>query len=352
MHKKKKLVTLSIIIGIFILGIFLIYFSASAYINSQINKELNDIKSRGEIISLSEFKKESVPEGENRALLYKTAIENLNKTLGITYPSQGKFVEYYKYYQENKEKIKSELGKNDKVFALMEETSMRNECNFEIDYENGMNAKLPDLLALRSIVQWMTIKAIDEMEEKNYDKALDYSSRCLLLARDMDNENFPVIHIVACAIIQIAIEPVNYMAENQIKANFEPVTAELELIHGSIKDNLLKSLEAERASGIDAFDKYLNLKGIDGKPAGPLESIKIIVAKPYYLADKLYYIRYISQGIDDIRKDNTVKAFEDSNYTISNIIAINLPNLIKINQETDKACSELLEKLEKIKNSQ
>ncbi|MEQ8225747.1 MAG: hypothetical protein ABRQ37_25770, partial [Candidatus Eremiobacterota bacterium] len=232
-------------------------------------------------------------------------------------------------------------------------------------------------------------------DKGRYDQAVLRSIQCVKMGGDMANEHgFLISDMVAVAIIKIGITPLQYMLQNNINANYGTSVNELSCIRNSLGDDFIKSLQAERACGIDAFNKMLANKAPDiadsvndmlsedlitaiaGSTANydvskntknneflmtllsmvglsHYENIKInfvnkytiAIAKPYLLASKLNYIRTMNKLIDNV-KSNPEGKLNSVNpgkfYIISYVIVPNTQKAQERNVALMKDIDELI----------
>ncbi|MEQ8168466.1 MAG: hypothetical protein ABRQ38_06190 [Candidatus Eremiobacterota bacterium] len=328
-----------------IIGILLItYFNINMYFNHHINSELNRLKKDGEITHLKELVRAPV-RGDNRANLYFGAGEILDIKRTAAPPLDGDII---KYYETNKDKIKVEMERNRIALDIMDRVSTKSKFSFNLDYEKGFAMKVPNYLQLRSLAQLLEMKAIDEINSGNYEQAVIRCAQCLALGRDIGEENGCLInHMISIAIIRIGTAPLDYMMKNHIVTDYRPAVEQLNLIKGSLNTGFIKSLEAERAAGINFYellssnepvqDSYLEL--------GPLSKrYSRIIVKPYILADKLYYIKYMSNLIDQVQKNPSgeINQPELSKYYIfSKILTPSIKRAAEQNTKIVNKCNEL-----------
>jgi len=320
---------------------FLVYLTSLLYLGFQIKGEIQQIKSRGEITDFSELKRD-IPSDNNRALLYNEASVVISLNLqGIPEKEEDLIA----YYRANKKEIKNELKKNKALFELMNRAFSLEGCDFEIEYEKGVEADLPNLMNLRKTGQLLILKAIDNIEEGNYDNAVNNCAMCLLLGTDLSDTKVVICFMTGLSLIEKSRVPLRYMLKKGFKADYEPVKTRLNTIVSSFKGNMVKTLEVERLCGINLFRQIGRRDLPSSYKSGTFTGPMLIIAKPYILADELYYMRYMKKIIDDMKK-NPPASFQQppvsENYVLSNLLITNLNKAFEENEDIIKECEELL----------
>lgn len=374
--------------------IFLVatYFSLTGKFNYEIGAELRKLKKAGEVTELSELGTKEIVRDDNRAQLYYSAGEMVNFDFRSPV-NEVKDIEGY--YRENKDKIADSIEKNRVVLDIMDKSMTFNKCSFNFDYEKGFDMPVPNYLQLRTVAYLLTMKAFDDIDKGRYDQAVLRSVQCIKMGGDMANEHgFLISDMVAIAIIKIGIMPIQYMLQNNINANYGTAVNELSCIRNSLGDDFIKSLQAERACGIDAFNKLLANKAPDIADSvndtlsenlitaiagsnvnydvskntknneflmtllsmvglSHYENIKInfvnkytiAIAKPYLLASELNYIRTMNKLIDNVKSnpDGKLKPVNPEKfYIISYVIVPNTQKAQDRNVALMKDIDELI----------
>jgi len=348
--KLKKITKRGIQTRLLILGILFIgYLNLNMYFNYHINKELQRLKQAGEITSLDEMVKEYVRGGNNRANIYLGAGELADINRSHVPPQDGDIIKYHEKYTEE---IKTALEKNQVVLDIMDRASTKSNFSFNHDYKKGFEMRIPNYLQLRSIAQILEMKAIDDISCGNYDQAVIRCTQCLALGRDIGEENgFLINHMISVAIINIGTGPLDYMMRNNIKANYTPAREQLNLIRSSFNTRFIQSLESERSAGVNFYEKLTSLEPVDGSylEMGPLNKPYVrVLMKPYILADKLYYIKYMSNLIKQVQTNPSGEINQpelSKYYLISRIITPSIKRATEQNTKIVNICNELFDGL-------
>jgi len=322
------------------------------------------------------MKREIVRE-DNRAKLYLAAAEMV------------KFGDFQfeknirETYEKHREIIKQDIENNTEALALMENAMTMTKCNFDYQFEKGFDAPVPNFLNIRKSARLLALKAMVDIDEGKYDEAVARCTQCLSLGTDLAKEHGALInHMISVAIVMIGMEPLKYMSEKGIDANYGPAIEKMCYIKENWNEDFTKSLECERTMGVDAYRRVINntpsplidelpdlfdadsnllLKtllytvGI-GKEAstssaylkGIISKVFIILAKPYLLSDELHYIRCMNKMIKEVKGNPEGEIIYDDIYNKYMLSSILIPNIVKANDnnvKTIKECSELIENL-------
>ncbi|HPZ07261.1 MAG TPA: hypothetical protein PL110_04055 [Candidatus Eremiobacteraeota bacterium] len=370
------------------LAIFLIasYFSITGKLNYEIGQELNKVKKAGQITELSQLAKKEKVYNNNRAQLYLAASEIVDFDF---YRRPGSEKKMPIYYKENKEKLISSFQKNQMVFDIMDKSMTLDKCNFNLDYEKGFGTPppIPNFLNMRKVNYLLSFKAFNDIEEGRYSDALIKINQCLNIGKSFLDENSSLLsQMMAAIFINIGMEPLFYMVENHIEADYRPVINTLSSIKNSCNENFIKSLQVERTRGMDGFKKLtnntlssvelevfeitlikvnkyesnsfimtflniLNIKeDIQINLTKYLNKYTISFLKPWILADELYYVKSINKMIDILQKnpEGEVKQEEPAGYyLISSNLIPNIERAYSIVMNIKKDCKKLIGELEK-----
>ena len=341
------------------------YFNLNLKFSYEINKELAKAKKGGQITELSGLEKEFLRR-ENRAKLYLAAAEIVN-------------IEKCSYndgmtgiYNENKEEIKKELLNNQMALDIMEKAVTLSASNFNYEFEKGFTGHIPNFLALRQVAQLLAFKAMDDIDCGNYDEAVKRCAQGLSLSKDLASEGGMLInHMISVAIARIALQPLEYMADQGIKADYGPAVREMQFIRDNWNETFAKCLEGERTMAVDAYRRLINNDRVilDGMGI-PDENIffsvfynlitydteglfktcifnKLVmkIAKPYLLADELHYVKNMNRMIKEVRNNPSEEFNYDgiiNKYMLSSMLIPNMNKAREHNIKMIEDCDRLI----------
>jgi len=360
----------------FIAVLLITYFNINLKLSYEIKRELDYAKKDGQITELCQLERTS-EKNDNRAKLYLAAAEMVDF-------GDFQWEESIKdTYEKHKEVIREKINKNTETLELMERAMKMEKCNFNYQFEKGFDAPVPNFLRIRQTARLLALKAMLDIDEGNYDDAVVRCTQCLSLGTDLANEHGTLInHMISVAIVNIGLEPLRYMSERGIDANYGPAIEKMSYIKEKWNENFIKSLECERTMGVDAYRKVINntpsplidelpnilnsdsnlllgslflTVGIGNKGTassaylkGIISKIFIAIAKPYFLSDELHYIRCMSRMIKEVKENPSGEIVYDDIYNKYMLSSILIPNISKAqghNVKTIKDCSELIENL-------
>ena len=338
---KKIGIMLCILIGI----VLLVYFITSMYFASQINSLLVEAKKGGEIVSLAERKSSGELTEENRAFYYINAGALVNLSIEELPENPQDIMDYYNKYEG---KIEVELINNQKVLTFIEQARDCKKCNFCFEYSEGFEMNFPGLAGLRSVSQLLTLSAISAIANENYEEALEKCRQNLLMGKDVNDTAFLYSYTKSLAIMENALKPLEYMGDNNINADYKAIIKELEEINSAFNENMIKTLETERASGLELYRKILTNQLEEENGGG--SPILTYIGKPYVLADELYYLKYMNKMIGNVKKENSSHFKQDKiskYYMLSNML---IPDFNKVVERKSSVIEKSRNVIERLKN--
>lgn len=314
-----------------------------SYMTGHLSALLKEAGEKGEIISFSQVTGEKIPDNENRALVYFQACKDVNFSWFSDRPE-----ELYDTYKENKEKIRTELKKNEKILTLFEELFTREGCNFELDYEKGFEMKFPmDFNKLKQVRFLLAMKAIDDIEHKNYGNAVKVCNEALILSRDLNNTLPLFFYTMSLIHMEYAMEPLNMVASKKVKMNYQSVLGELQTVKERFNKNFIKTVELERIASLYNYD-ILITQGYNQGNQMPGRTHFIMITKPYIMADKIYYFKYMSRYIDKLKKSGIIEPFDEkisTHYIFASMIIFNFSKICDKYNDLIKENNRLIDEL-------
>jgi hypothetical protein len=324
----------------------LLYICISFYSHSKLEKLLSDAKSRGEIISLSEIKKDKISSEENRADFYIKAFNLVNtKYDRCEYGLSMKLI--LRFYSDNKSDVISELEKNRNVVIIMDEAFDKKGCDFRFEYEKGFKRQTPfKIPRVRPVVYMLIFQALQDIEKKDNHMAVKRIEQCLKLSDDLSENHILMTEFLAIAVGHISLNFTDYILKNNVIADYNPLLDDIKKLKWKIQKDFIKSVEVERATGILCYDEFL---------ARPGRSIFLF--KPYFLMDKLFYLNVMTERLNMIHNNTYKEKHEEFEhqvreklpyYTFAPLV---LPEFYKgyiTNMELVSKCDEIIQKLEVI----
>jgi hypothetical protein len=218
---RKKTVKILKIIAIVLIVLSLIYAIAVGVSSAKLRKTYAALEKAGRPMKPANIIPPDVPDAENAALLYESAILLLKAQPA---PS-GNLLEYLgglsgKFRKESIEPDElaelQQLIEQDAVtqaLSVIEQGTTRKSCRFDHDYKAGFNMLLPNLGGFRNIVRILGAKSCLEAEAGRPDIAWNLALTQLKVADALRNEPILISFLVRIASISTSCETVRKVCE-------------------------------------------------------------------------------------------------------------------------------------------
>lgn len=336
-----------------IVSLYLLFYAVSSWILSgKVEKEIDLIKQKGGFYSLSQFVPPPVADEENAARFYMAAIELVDfKWHGIL-PGEKDF---YKLFKEKREEFQKELAKNNVVVELLIEAYNKPKCRFNLDYEEGYEMRVPNFIHIRNIAQMMAVKAYEELENNEIQKAIDDCVYEVHFLRNFGDANFLIQLMVNIACQRIISDPIKIMIERSVKADYSKLIEELQLLEEQMNGSFYRTMQGERVKGIDFFKKVIisevdvlkNFAYDDSRDISTTDKIMVTVEyglfkRPFTLYDELFFLKFYRRALEAIREGKVEEFCKNihisKNLYISNML---IPNFGRAYEQYNKAMQNL-----------
>jgi len=312
---RKRTVKILKIIAIVLVVLSLIYAIAVGVTGAKLRRVYADLKADGRPMKQADVIPPEVPDTENAALLYESAILLLKAQSA----PEGNLLDYLgrlsdKLIKEPIEQDKLEelqqLIKQDVVnqaLSIAEQGTQRRLSRFDRDYNAGINMLMPSLSHFRQLTCILSAKALLEAQAGNLDNAWDIARIQLRFADASLTEPIIVPQLVRIAIIRMAcrtiqelceIAPPNdqqYRSIQKLLSDFDdiaPIVLAIDgerLLFGEWAFNLLENGSAEDLKSLSS--------SVGSGFGGVL--VKLYAAfKPLFLADRAAYMRLMHKSIE------------------------------------------------------
>ena len=240
--------------GIIIGGLVIIVFVTHTVLNIVWGRELRiklaELKAKGEPTTIAEIRPAPVSDNENAAVLLNKAFvlmtsgkrgkhyipnklsgSKKNKTIEII-ENVKSFSDISKWTEKQRQEIPKLVNSSDMqdIYALLEESSKRPECNFNLKYEDGISMILPHLSMMGTSARLLSVKALIEARSGNTDKAFETMLVGLRILNHLKNEPVLISQIVRIARDSIIIDCIEQISDkyNISQERIEHVISELE----------------------------------------------------------------------------------------------------------------------------
>ena len=308
---RKRTVKILKIIAIVLVVLGVIYAIATAVSSAKLRRAYADLEKDGRPMKQTDVIPPEVPDSENAALLYESAL----LLLKAQPTPEGNLLEYLgrlsgTFMKESLEPDKlAELQKlieQDVVIqalSIVEQGTRRRSCRFDLDYKAGFNMLMPHLSEMKNFVRMLGAMACLEAEAGRPEAAWNLVHTQIRFADALRNEPVLISLLVRIASIRTSCETIQKVSE------VAPPSAEqyrnLESLLSDCEDRtpLVLALDGERLlCGEWAFNLLRNGQARDltasaGGESGLGEVLLSLysVFKPLSLADHAAYLRIMGE---------------------------------------------------------
>jgi len=310
---QKRTVKVLKVIAIVLVVLGLIYAIAVSVSSSKLRQAYADLEKDGRPMDRWKVIPPEVPDTENAALLYESAAMLLRAQ-----PSPGEHLLWYlgdisdKFIKEsldpNKlDEFKQLIGQDvvTQALSIIAQGTQRDSCRFDLDYDDGLNTRLPHLSGLRNFTRILCAKAYLEATTGSPDTAWDMLTTQLKFADALRTEPVLVSKVVRMAMIRLSCKTITKLCEiappnAQQSGDIQNLLKDLDDIQ-----TLIHSIDAERlligewVFNLTKDEMYkANLGNNQKDDAGLLHKLIIfgITFKPLFLADHAAYLRFMHDG--------------------------------------------------------
>jgi hypothetical protein len=315
---RKKTVKILTVIAITLVVLGVIYAIAVAVSSAKLRRAYADLQKDGRPMTQADVIPPEVPDADNAALLYESAILLLKAQPA----PDGNLLEYLgglssTFMTESLDPDKlaefKQLIEQDAVtqaLSLIEQGTTRKSCRFDHDYKAGFNMLLPHLAGLRDIIRILGARSCLEAEAGRPDAAWNYALTQLKLADALRNEPILISFLVRLASINTTCETIQriskvappnaeqYRSFDSLLSDYEdrtPLVLALDgerLLCGEWAFNLLRNGSAG--------DLSVNINNESG--LGEVLLSLYSAFKPLLIADHAAYVRTMNDYIRSVQQ--------------------------------------------------
>jgi len=324
MRKRTVKILRGIAIAVVVLGV--IYAIGVAVSSAKLRRAYSNLEKAGRPMDAAKIIPPNVPDAENAALLYESAIlllkaqpaqptagkpdgqENLLLHLGSLSDTFLKESLDADKLAELEQLLEQEVVHD--ALSIIEQGTRRRWCRFEHDYKAGFNMLMPNLAGLRNMIFILGAKACLEAEAGRPDAAWDLAQTQLRFADALRSEPILVSQLVRFASIRLSCRAIRKICE-VAPSNAEQYRG-VESLLSDYEDRkpLVLALDGERLLGGEwAFGALRNgsvkaLTASAGDESGLGEVLLSLYAafKPLLLADCAAYMRIMSEYTESAQR--------------------------------------------------
>lgn len=325
MRKRTVKILKGIAIAVVVLGV--LYAIGIAVSSAKLRRAYADLEKGGRPMEAAKIIPPTVPEAENAALLYESAILLLkaqpaggevgqppqrmageladqDNLLGHLGGLSGTFLK--ESLDVDKQTELKQLLEQDviqRALSIIEQGTQRRSCRFDHDYTAGVNMLMPHLSGLRDLIRILGAKACLEAQAGQPDAAWDLAQTQLRFADALRNEPALISQLVRFASIRLSCQAIQKICDVAPPNPEQYRSVESLLSDYEDRKPLILALDGERLLlGEWAFDALKNgsVKSLASSSGDESELAEVLlrlygIFKPLSLADHAAYLRIMGE---------------------------------------------------------
>jgi len=308
---RKRTVKILKIIAVILVVLSLIYAIAVGVSSAKLRKAYAALEKEGRPMKQADIIPPDVPDAENAALLYESAILLLKAQPA----PDGNLLEHLgglcnEFIKESIEPDKlaelRQLIEQDTVtqaLSIIEDGTRRRSCRFEHDYNAGFNMLMPNLSSMRNIIRIIGVKSCLQAEAGRSDDAWQLAQTQLRFADAMRNEPILISFLVRLASINTSCQTIHKICQVAPPDAEQYNIIENLLLDYEDRTQLVLVINGERLLGGEwAFNLLRNgsAKDLPVSTGTESELTQMLMSlysafKPLSLADQAAYMRIMAE---------------------------------------------------------
>lgn len=309
MKKRTVKILKGIAIALVVLG--LIYAIAVGVSSSKLHHAYAALEKDGRPMAPWQVIPRYVPDTENAALLYKSAVLLLESQPA----PQKSLLDYLgdlssTFIKESLDpdklaEFKQLIGQDvvTQALSIVEQGTRRGACQFDLDYDEGINMLMPHLSGMRNLTRILGAKACLEAKSGNPDTAWEMVRTQLKFADAMRTEPVLVSQLVRMSMIFYSCDTIKKLCE--ITPPTDQQYRTIESLLGDLDEitSVVRAIDGERLlfgewafNTKDVMYKTTNRQNNQEDNSGLIFNL-IINFKPISLADHAAYMRFMHEGV-------------------------------------------------------
>jgi len=310
---KKRTVKILKGIAIVLVVLGLIYAIAVGVSSSKLHEAYAALEKDGRPMATWQVIPPYVPDTENAALLYKSAVlllesqpapqKSLSDYLGDL---SGTFIKE-SLASDKLAEFKQLIGQDvvTQALSIVEQGTRRGSCQFDLDYDEGINMLMPHLSGMRNLTRILGAKACLEAKTGNPDTAWDMVRTQLKFADAMRTEPVLVSQLVRMSMIFYSCDTIKKLCE--IAPPTDQQYRTIESLLGDLDEitSVVRAIDGERllfgewAFSLPKDELYkTNLQNNQEDNSGLISKLVFfgMTFKPISLADHAAYMRFMHES--------------------------------------------------------
>lgn len=270
-------------IGISLAGVVILAIVVHIVLNitfgAQLRHKIRELKAQGRPMTMLEITPLSVPEDKNAAMLYNKVFALMTSGEGgepyIPNKNKGKnnkivtaieevesFLDISKWTEEQREKIPKLINSQEmqEIYTLLKEASKRLRCNFNLEYEKGVNMSIHHIRMIRSAVSLLLVKVRLEAESGNVARAFDTLLISLRMTNHIREEPVLISQMLRIFCDRLIIESIKGILDKDNISQEKARSVIAELIKHTGSEPFKKGIAGERIICGKEYQKILDGK--------------------------------------------------------------------------------------------
>lgn len=208
------------------------------------------------------------------------------------------------------------------IFELVSRAHLKPECSYEIQYERGFQAQVPNFLKLRALAKLLNIRGTLARSKGDWDGWNQNMLEGTRFARRFDCDSSVIGLMIRVALMSQVLSSSHDVPVNRVSPELR---AELRGFAAELPKWWDRAMQGEYLNAIDAFDRLENGKtnyselvrnlGGSGDERLPIDfssAAMSTIGRPLILMDKLSYLQYseaANVSLNQVRKARSAVSF-------------------------------------------
>ena len=303
MRRRKVLIIIFIILAVLIGTPVAVWNIWCWSAQRKLDAVLDELRQRGEPLTLAEMAPPEIPDEENAAVLYGQACAQLDLLPKETRDAIWDLVmKREPLTPEELEEARKLLRDAKEPLRLLREGSRRPRCRFPVDYSGpAFEGRLPPLRQVQAGSRLLDLAACVNLADGKPDDALGDCVSALRMAHFADDEPCLISLLVEVAVTEAALSRLKTLL-NESAPSREALETVLPAL-GDIedRDQFVRTIKGERCLGLSMFHVLMIEPGnfdLTGQGVPFPNRILCFLFKPILLADERYYLECMDRFID------------------------------------------------------
>jgi hypothetical protein len=307
-------------VGLFCLGwlfvLLLVYVITNATGGRALERELAQIRDRGEALTVRELAPPPVPDAENAALVYQRALLSLPRQEAVRSGGREPWrlmaqadenalrdftaAEPAKQRGVSLDQVRQALAGTEETAALTRQAAAMPRCAFPVDWDAGTEALFPHLGPLRSLARLLAAEAIVAARDGKPAEAVANLRAIQSMAQHIGQEPVLISQLVQYACLSTGQSGLRRILGESSLGEAECREIADALAGVDVHTPFARAVEGERSFGLWIFDAVRRRPLIlmdEGNDAFRVLAKLRVIGEPLLKQDELFYLRQMSRCV-------------------------------------------------------